>query len=239
MVWEAFRADYPVVEDQTPISPAFETFGPNPHLSAIRAFSMPHVFSMPRVLFMNVDKTQLLQVQKDRFLHNWRKIGESDQYPRFEGRLEAFELGFRKLKSVTDAAQLGPIISNQCEVTYINQIPVQGDQPFDTIEQAFASTVGNLELDHLGRPEDTRFLLRYVMRDDGGNPVGRLIINSEPGRLANGDAVLQLTLTARGVPAAPDIVGVSQFLQRGRSHIVRAFAKLTSQKMQKEWGRKQ
>jgi uncharacterized protein (TIGR04255 family) len=239
LIWEEFRADFPYVEEQIPLGPTFETFGPNPGGYGSMPFAFPNMFGMPRVLFINADKTQLLQVQKDRFLHNWRKVGEGDKYPRFEGMLQTFEDGVKKLAAVIRSAHLGELVPNQCEVSYINHIKVEGDRPFDTIEQAFGEAMGTLTLDDLGRPEDTRFLLRYVMHNNQEVPIGRLVINAEPGVLANGSAVVQLTLTARGIPQPADIDGVSQFLQRGRQHIVRAFAKLTSEKMQQKWGRKQ
>jgi uncharacterized protein (TIGR04255 family) len=238
LIWEEFRADFPHVEEHPPLSPMFETFGPNPYITSNFLFAMPPLGVMPRVFFVNRDKTQLLQIQRDRFLHNWRKVGEGDQYPRFEGMLRTFETGMARVAAVIDHARLGAIVPNQCEVTYINQIPVSATRPFDTIEQIFGDAIGNLTLDDLGRPEDTRFLLRYIMRDEGENPIGRLAISAEPGRLADGVTVLQLTLTARGIPPTADVQGVSEFLQRGRLHIVRAFTKMTSDKMQIEWGRK-
>jgi uncharacterized protein (TIGR04255 family) len=237
LIWEAFKTDFPHVEEHPPLTPTFEIFGPNPNV--VDFLSTPFQTGMSRVFFVNTDRTQLLQVQRDRFLHNWRKVGEGDRYPRFEGMLSTFEAGMEKVARVLDGANLGAIVPNQCEVTYINQIPVGETQPFDTIEQIFGSAMSNLTLDDLGNPEDTRFLLRYVLRkDEGDDPMGRLIVTAEPGRLANGKTVLQLTLTARGVPGTSDIEGVSRFLQRGRLHIVRAFTKLTSEKMQKDWGRK-
>ena len=51
----------------------------------------------PRVFFINTRRTELLQVQRDRFIHNWRKIGDGDQYPRFERMLETFEAGYAKV----------------------------------------------------------------------------------------------------------------------------------------------
>ena len=78
---------------------------------------------MNRVHFINREKTQLLQVQRDRFLHNWRKVGDGDSYPRFERMIETFESGLRKFIAMIDREGLGPIVPNQCEVSYFNQIP--------------------------------------------------------------------------------------------------------------------
>jgi hypothetical protein len=65
-----------------------------------------------------------LQVQRDRFIHNWQKAGEGADYPRFERMIDTLENGFRKFIAVIDREGLGPVIPNQCEVSYYNQIPV-------------------------------------------------------------------------------------------------------------------
>jgi len=64
---------------------------------------------MLRVHFLNQQKTELLQVQRDRFLHNWRKVGSGDNYPRFERMIETFESGFRKFTDVISREKLGPL----------------------------------------------------------------------------------------------------------------------------------
>ena len=34
--------------------------------------------------FIHKSETRLLQVQNDRFIHNWRKVGPADEYPHYE-----------------------------------------------------------------------------------------------------------------------------------------------------------
>ena len=91
----------------------------------------------------------------------------------------------------------------------------------------------------LGQPEDPRLLFRYIIRDNDGVPVGRLLVNALPARRLDGASIVQFTLIARGKPATPDLVGVSDFLTKGRRYIVRAFTQLTSDEMHKAWERRQ
>jgi uncharacterized protein (TIGR04255 family) len=194
--------------------------------------------NMPRVFLINDDRTQLLQVQRDRFLHNWRKVETGGDYPRFERMLETFQQGLEAFVDVVSKEQLGDVVPNQCEVSYINQILVPADgNLYSVIGKVFAQHTEKMVLDDLGSPEDLRFLLRYVIRDDSGAPVGRVIVSADPAWRADGGIVIQLTLTARGKPAVPTIGSVVDFLERGRSHLVGAFTKLTSPEMHKEWGR--
>jgi uncharacterized protein (TIGR04255 family) len=239
LVWEPFKASFPDAEEHPPIAPTFETFGSKP-LFVAPIIQIPMAPVMPRVFFVDRDRTQLLQVQRDRFIHNWRKIESGGDYPRFERMLETFVDGLRTFAQTIESERLGTVTPNQSEVTYINQIPVpENGDLFGLINALFPDQTDALALEELGQPEDLRFLLRYVMRDGERVPIGRLIISGEPARRADGLTIVQLSLTARGKPSTPDIPGVIDFLNQGRLHIVRAFAKLTSPAMHKRWGRTQ
>jgi uncharacterized protein (TIGR04255 family) len=159
-------------------------------------------------------------------------------YPRFERMLETFERGFNVFSDAIAEENIGPIIPNQCEVSYINQIPVpSGTDLYGAFGKVFAQPTEKMTLDDLGVPKDMRLLLRYVIRDDARTPIGRVIASAEPARRSDGITIIQLTMTARGMPGSSDISGVVAFLERGRLHLIRAFTKLTSPEMHAEWGR--
>jgi uncharacterized protein (TIGR04255 family) len=242
VIWSEFKDQFPEAEQHPPLDPVFETFAekgsrtPIPRLHLELLTTIP----TPRVFFINQTKTELLQVQRDRFHHNWRKVGEGDAYPRFERMLETFEGGYRRLETVLARERLGAIEPNQCEVTYINQIPLpDGQSPFQAFERLFGSFTKALVLDDLRAPEDARFLLRYIIVGQDGAPAGRLIITAEPAWKLDGANIVQFALVARGKPQSSDLAGVRSFLQIGRRHIVRAFTELTSDEMHKVWERKQ
>jgi uncharacterized protein (TIGR04255 family) len=240
LVWERFKTMFPNIEERPALPPSFETFGPHPQFFPAIGLQIVTSADMPRMFFINNDRTQLLQVQKDRFLHNWRKVESGDDYPRFERMLETFEEGFNTFADVVAKENLGAIVPNQCEVSYINQIPVADHTTlYSVIGKVFAQHTEKMILDDLGTPEDLRFLLRYVMRDDSGAPAGRVLVSVEPAQRIDGVTVIQMTLTARGNPATADVAGVVKFLERGRIHLIGAFTKLTSSEMHKEWGRTQ
>jgi uncharacterized protein (TIGR04255 family) len=237
LIWERFRGAFPHVEEHPPLQPVFETFGPNPQMIALQ-FTMQPI--APRLFLINDSRTELLQVQKDRFLHNWRKVGDEDTYPRFERMLENFEGGLATYVNAIVSAGLSAPVPNQCEVTYINQIPVPEERSLSELTaDLFGQHAGNLMLPDIGEAEDLRFMLRYVMRDDSQEPFGRLIASAEPARRADGQTIVQLTMTARGRPLTPDANGIVDFLKRGRSGVVKGFAHLTGPKMHDLWGRTQ
>ena len=238
VVWESYKAQYPKAEEHPSLAPTFETFGQNPDVMNSVRLHLLTTAEMPRVFFINEDRTQLLQIQRDRFLHNWHKVGEGDNYPRFERMIETFKDGIEKFIQVMIKEKLGPLTPNQCEVSYINQILLDDDRGLASFDRVFSGFANNLSIDELGTPEDGRFLFRYVIRRED-NLAGRLLIAADPGRRQDGRPIIQLVLTARGVPATQDLDGVINFLKVGRSHIVRAFAQVTSAEMHKKWRRRQ
>ena len=238
LVWDRFRSTFPNIEEHPTIPPIFETFGPNPQFFPGVAFQVSTGAEMPRIFFMNSNRTQLLQVQRDRFLHNWRKVGTGDDYPRFEHMLDTFADGFQTFTRVLSDQGMGSVAPNQCEVTYINQIPAQENEShFEIFNRLFRQQAVGTTFDDLGAPEDMRFLIRYVMRDADRAPIGRLIVSAEPARRNDGVGIIQLTLTAMGKPHAADMDGVIDFLQQGRLHIVRGFTSITSDTMHNIWER--
>jgi uncharacterized protein (TIGR04255 family) len=238
LVWSEFKSEFPIVEEHPPLEPVFEMFPSNPNLFAAIKLELITAAQLPRIFFVNQQRTELLQFQRDRLVHNWRKVGEGDQYPRFERMLETFKRGLGRVSEVLNNEKLGAIVPNQCEVSYINQIPAAPDErPFQTLDRIFGR-FSNLSLSDLGPPEDARFLSRYVIVEKS-SPIGRLIVSAEPARRPDGTQIVQLTLTARGRPFGPSLQDVEEFLERGRFHVVRAFAQLTSGEMHKIWGRQQ
>lgn len=240
LVWQQFRATYPLLEEHPPLPPVFETFGPNPEIVPSFTLRLAATPDMPRVLFINKDRTELLQVQKDRFIHNWRKVGDATSYPRFERMLANFQTGYSTFSQTISDVGLGAVVPNQCDVTYINQITVPaGGNLSELTDDLFGQHTGSLVLDDLGSAEDLRFLVRYVMRDHERKPIGRLVVLASPALRADGQKIVQLTLTARGRPSTPDLHGIVDFLNRGRVSIVKGFTRLTGPKMHKLWERTQ
>jgi uncharacterized protein (TIGR04255 family) len=242
LIWDQFKGEFPLVEEHPYFPPVFETFGVPP------AFAIPNINfliggrpEMSRIHFLNRDRTELVQVQRDRFIHNWRKVElGGGNYPRFERMIETFETGLRKFIAVIDDQNLGPVVPNQCEVAYFNQIPVlDGETFWSLFALTFPDRAGNADIQGLGLPEDGRFVSRYVIPGPDADPLGRVTVAAQPARRADGVNIMQFTLTARGKPVRADVGALIDFLTQGRVLLNRAFKTLTSSEIQQRWGRKQ
>jgi uncharacterized protein (TIGR04255 family) len=113
--WESMRGEYPEFEDHPPLEKL--RIGGEPSLPEIRALP-----PLRRVFFIQPPGNFLMQLQPDRILHNWRKITESDQYPRFEAAYPRFVSSWQKLKAFTASANLPEPLPDAFELTYINHI---------------------------------------------------------------------------------------------------------------------
>jgi hypothetical protein len=82
--------------------------------------------------------------------------------------------------------------------------------------------------------ENCSFVGRYVLRDESGEPHGRLIVTVQPWPK---EPVLRLDLTVRGAPRKADFEAVASSLDEGRETIVCGFTAITTKQMHETWGR--
>jgi len=243
VIWNAFRNRFPNTEEQPPLQNVVERFsspGTPVAKPGVRLEFGP-VPPAPRVLFINERGTELLQVQHDRFIRNWRKNDDDDPYPRYHELRESFRSDYETFKKVVEQEGWGPIEPNQCEVTYVNLI-ASGDVWTDHSELHKVITLFRKHYsdDYLGTPEDATLGVRYVLYNDQKQPIGRLHVDVTPVTLiADKKPALRLNLTVRGQPADRGIKGVLSFLDRGHEEIVRSFTSVTTPEMHKIWSRTQ
>ena len=195
--------------------------------------------ALPRVCFLNQSETELIQIQTDRFIHNWRKAGNVPApYPRYEGVRAKFRDEVSRFQKFLSDEKLGQVVVNQCEVTYVNHIePCGAWRRLGQIEGVLRNWTARGR-SFLPEPEGGRIEQRFVIRSDSGGPLGRLHTSLASAWKAEGQSpILVLTLTARGAPMGHGIDGAFAFLDLGREWIVKGFAELTTTDMHRVWGR--
>jgi uncharacterized protein (TIGR04255 family) len=232
-VWSLFKSRFPKIQELPPLPPVFETFG-QPRGAQIN-FGFVTGPQHNRFWFLTDDGVQLIQFQNDRFLHNWRKLAVlGNEYPRFEAIIADFQAETSQLESFFVDMGAGPLTINQCEISYINHIyPPTGGRinPYDWLS---IFNFGTLEID------DFSVTFRRRITNSDGKPIGRLICEGiTNARPEDGQEFIQLSLTVRGVPNAPNLESALEFLVRGREIIVSQFADITTESAHRLWERKQ
>lgn len=231
--WEKVRDDFPIVEHQPPhhmpAEPLEPTVAPT---SGIEVLEAPPV---PRAWFKSADETRLLQVQSNWFAFNWQKAGGDRPYPRYQAVEQQFRTYLSRFADFIEAEGLGDIGVTQCEVTYVNHIPLPG--PGLSGLNHIIRPVGEGSGRFLPVPQQQRYGATYLISDADGTPAGRLHVSANPGfRKSDLKPILQLNLTARGYPRDVGENGIVQFLRLGREWVVRGFVDVTTPAMHQEWG---
>jgi len=232
LYWNEVRSRFPKSEERPELPPIDERFPPPPRPAVgiqFEAFENPPI---PRFWFIDAGGTELIQVQRDRFIKNWRKVGEGDEYPRYESVKEGFERDFADYREFIARNELGTVRINQCEVTYINHIVAgAGWTTYSDIEKVFTvwrQPVGT----HPGCAEGLSFRAQFPILGQGGVFIGRLYASLQSAqRLQDGVPMFVLELTARGI-----LGDNTDFFNIGREWIVRSFKELTTAEMHRIWG---
>lgn len=235
LFWQRVRSRFPEVEEKLPLDPVTESFL-DPSLPSGRVrFEAFEPSAASRLWLLNEQGTEMIQVQNDRFIKNWRKQGDADIYPRYEKTIRpAFERDFKDFQAFLAEESLGIPEINQCEITYVNHI-VSGNgwDHFGEIDKVFSFwKPDNSAIP--GMPEDMNMHLRFPMHNPNGQMIGRLHVNIQPAlRASDGKPMYVMNLTARGLFSDP-----LSFFDLGRKWIVRSFENLTTEGMHRIWGKK-
>lgn len=109
MVWNEVRDRFPIIEEHPPLDPTIERFGlPRKAPRGGVQLQIMQDVPFPRCGFVNREGTELIQVQRDRFVHNWRKREEAHEYPRYEHVRAVFSEEVSGFERLIDRERLGP-----------------------------------------------------------------------------------------------------------------------------------
>ena len=233
-LWQAIRADYPKCVEQPPLAQVIESYErPSPKESVEVLRGLP----LPRLWFLSSDETRVLQVQRDRLLHNWKKVRPEDEYPRYPRVVKMFKDALNRFESLLGAEDLGAIEPLQYELTYVNHISIER-------EWSDLSGIGALLPDLSWRNTPGRFLPSPEMINLRASFVlperqGRLHINTQNAtQVSDQQDIVRLDLTVRGMPPDRSRDSMWQWFDLAREWIVKSFVDITDPQVQAEVWRK-
>ena len=235
LYWNAIRQDYPTFETYGPIASQPERFGAARFLvkkPRVELLTEPEV----RCWFIHASGDRLLQLQADRFIHNWRKQAAGGQYPRYETLRPCFEAEWRRFLAFLAANGLPEPTVTQCDVTYVNHLEVgHGWKSMADVGRVFPFINSGKGFPFIGAPETATLNMHFVIPPEQG----RLRASVQHARrVADGTELLQFTLAARGAPKSSSWEDIAEWFDLGREWVVRGFADLTSPEMHQVWGRR-
>ena len=109
LFWAKIKRDFPVVKQHPPVGMGPDIFGSEP-------------FPMPRYWFIADDEINLIQVQKNAFMFNWRH--KDERYPRFYKNIKpAFDKYYGLFHEfIRTEINIAELTVDLCELTYINTL---------------------------------------------------------------------------------------------------------------------
>lgn len=235
LYWGKVRRDFPRFEVQPPIANLTEQFGPSANVGRQIGLSFGTAPDF-RCWYLEQSGNRLIQVQRDRFVHNWRKITGNETYPRYPSLRQYLEKEWERFCDFLNDEKLERPKINQCEVLYVNHIEYEkGWNGYGELDRVIASlATPKPKNKFLPPPERVGMQVTYRLEDGAG----RLHVSFAPViRTRDGKEVLQMTLTARGAPKSTDDESIFAWLDLGRKWVVRGFADFTTEKMHEIWGK--
>lgn len=225
-VMQEFREDYPKHELRPPLGNlTIQIPSPEEDFSGIPV----------RCWFINDPSTELIQIQNDCFLRNWRKTDEHPDYLHYEYIRPRFQQDWSKFRLFLEKSDLPSPDVWQCEVSYINQFTRGCEwQDFNDLSELYPIW-SQVRSPLLSRAQMVAFATAYSMPDDQGV----LQFVSQPGiRKSDGTEIIQLTVTAFGRPSSSDESDIMAWLDIGRGAVVQGFNDFTSKAAHSLWGKK-
>jgi uncharacterized protein (TIGR04255 family) len=232
LLWERFRKEYPGCQEVAPLVPSIETFDDQEH-GPLEFPKLP----LPRIWFLNTEGTGIIQVQRDRFLHNWKKASGSEAYPRYAVVKSLFSSHYTTFQRFVRDSGFDKVEPRQYEMTYVNHI-MRGDG------WGSLADVRKIFPDLSWRDDRSRFLQGPEVLASRWSfqlpaKAGRLHATVQPAIHKDTMAsLLQFELTVRGFPGESSDEAMWQWFDSAREWIVRGFSDLTAEGIQKEvWKR--
>jgi len=235
LFWSSVKQDYPKFQIKPPLNPVVEQFENLKVPTQVLGLGLakePEV----RCWLIDQHENHLVQIQKDRFHFNWKKVTGFDIYPQYDTCRPRFNREWERFSQFLVVEKLAPAQVTQCEVTYVNHLEMgRGWNSYSELHKVFTGLASMSDRKLLREPE--HLSLNYVYVIPGKK--GRLHIDVQPGiRREDGTQIIQLQMTARGKPASNQLDDLLGWLDLGHEWIVNGFTDFTTQYMHTIWGRK-
>jgi hypothetical protein len=233
LYWSQIRDRYPITEDQGPLAPQIEQEQPA-HVLNVSIAGVS--FVPPRAWFVNAGKNELIQLQHDRFVRNWRRLSDIDEYPRYANLARDFRREWEGFLAFLQQEKIGQPTVNQCELSYINNLETWGAwQDLFDVEKVCTLVCRSGRPAFLPAPEVLALNARYKLPQGRG----RLHFSLQPGFRGRDMKLVQaLNLVARGAPEGSDLDKIFAWFDMAHEWVVRAFDELTVPELHTAWGKK-
>ena len=235
-IWNEFKQDgFVSVAEHPPVPSVVETF-PNPVQGPqLRINNLPN---LARVWFIHQNDSKIIQVQRDRFMFNWRKTESSLSYPGFSTIFEEFEGSYNRFKGILKDLGISEVTPLQYELTYIDQLfRGNGWDNLDDIGKIYNLFIDTQKSDSFWSGAESMILRTSFPVEDLH---GRLHLTiSSRVKMPEQRQTLQTDFTMRGFPNNSEYDAMIAWFKAARDQIREKFSSIFTENIQTQvWGRK-
>jgi uncharacterized protein (TIGR04255 family) len=225
LLWHEFQSEYPICQEAEPLVPVIEKFGEKTIGPTSITFS-----NLPRIWFLSKERNELIQFQRDRFLFNWRKVRNEDEYPRYGSVKTKFQQHWKTFEAFVEKQELGELAVQQLELTYVNHVPLnECFTSYTEIARVFPDFCWRNSTRFLPSPEQFNFQTSFALPEQ----IGRLHITVKSAhRKSTQLPVMVFDLTVRGLPKEGFKENMWVWFDTAREWIVKGFVDLTASDFQ-------
>jgi uncharacterized protein (TIGR04255 family) len=230
---QLIRKDFPRIDEAPPVPPVIEARGTPSEMAQFGFGLLP---PLRRTWCVSEDGRSLIQVQEDRFIFNWKKAAADDTYPTFDQVSAGFEQHLSQFRKFLADEGVGTPIYRQFELIYVNHIQLGSAAGFEVSQN-------RLLVDHVRDSSRARFLpdpetVNWTTIYALPNGEGRLYAAAQTARSPEGERILRLDMTARGMPSDGSEEARRKWFDQAHVWITHGFADATAADVQKHvWGR--
>jgi uncharacterized protein (TIGR04255 family) len=227
--WKELKDAFPVSEEKPLLAPVIEAFPQQPQQMN---FTFSEVPSPPRVWFKNAEDTSLVQLQRDRFVCNWKENGGA-AYPSFDFVFDRYQENLSSLRKFLEENSIGEIVPVQYELAYVNSIDLGNAEEEYGIEKLLPWIGSVVPPFENKKPNSVDLHYAYDLPFDMGRL--RVIAKAERSEI---DSPIRLQFIVRGMPPSPEDDHQRAWFRMAHVIIVKAFEVATSEWAQKTlWGK--
>ncbi len=228
-LWELWRDELPNYIEQPPL----------PHILGAQ-LSIPATIQigigspLRRYWFLNDTKGQLVQLQNDKLIVNWRKSNPEMEYPRYRMIRSNLETKFEEFNNFLKDKSLGTIKINHIEATYVNLIETN-ENGIGKLENIFRFW-NTIDGHHLGTPGVVHSNMQFII-DEKMSGLTRMNVAISPALGIESETKILMTIQVLGTPKTSEFDSALDSLDEAHIHIVTSFDELTVPTMHEKWRR--
>lgn len=216
LYWQTIRDRFPNQPIDRPPVGGFQILTPTPELR--------------RVWFESKDKTQLIQLQSNRFHYNWRRQSQMSDYPHYEEIFPRFIDEWNNYQKWWEEEVKSPVKVIRYELTYLNHINAELGWNDARDYQKIFNLVGQSWAELPLAPETLNARIEFALPKDAGDLTVSINQGIQP---AISQPVVVLNLTAGSRDTNIDI---KEWFASAHESIFNTFVSLVSQKTKNDWG---